>query len=205
MKTQLLIERLTPNEANMVMEASNAAIKDMWLKGIFMQSELRNRNGRIYPLHELTNAVAQLNEQIKANNGVLGENGHPENLHIDMMNASHVITEVYMSGNDAIGKCKLLNTPAGLVAQEIYKAGIRPAVSSRGAGNVSSDGIVEGFAIVTVDLVSQNSAPGANPDIVYEALQNKTILTLAEQLQADIAAQKYFKAEILSFIKEYFK
>lgn len=200
MKTELLIEHLLPNEANLIVEAS-ATDKSMYLKGIFMQAELKNRNGRIYPLHEMVNAVALLNEQIKTNNGVLGENGHPETLVIDMMRASHVIEAVHMEGSNAIGKCKLLNTPAGLIAQEVYKNGIKPAVSSRGTGSVNSDGLVEGFSVLTVDLVTQNSAYGANPDLVYEAMQSKKIMTLAEQVQQDVDAQKYFKKEILSFIK----
>lgn len=198
-----LIERLTPNEANLVMETSRSSPdKSMWLHGIVMQAELKNRNGRLYPLNEMVNAVTQLNEQIKANNGVVGELDHPETLSINYKNASHIITELKMDGNNVIGKCKLLNTPAGLVAQEIYKNGIRPAVSSRGAGSVTSEGIVEGFSLITIDIVATNSAPGANPFTVYESVQGRKVLTLAEQLQQDPAAQKYFKKEILNLIKE---
>lgn len=203
MKTQLLIERLSPNEANMLVEASNNQDKNMWLSGIVMQAELKNRNGRIYPLTEMLNAVTQLNEQIKANNGVVGELDHPESLSINYKNASHIITELKMSGNNVLGKCKLLNTPPGLVAQEVYKNGIRPCVSSRGAGNVTSEGIVEGFNLITIDIVATNSAPGANPSTMYESLQGRKVLTLAEQLQHDPAAQKFFKKEILKFIRDY--
>lgn len=202
-----LIERLTPNEANLIMETSRSAAateKYMWLHGIVMQAELKNRNGRLYPLTEMVNAVAQLNEQIRANNGIVGELDHPETLSINYKNASHIITELKMDGNNVIGKCKLLNTPPGLVAQEIYKNGIRPAVSSRGAGSVTSEGIVEGFNLITIDIVATNSAPGANPSAVYESTQGRKVLTLAEQMQQDPAAQKYFKKEIVKLIKQMF-
>jgi len=215
MKTQLLIERLEAHEANIVIEntpinvldelienAIDKHVKSMCLKGVFMQAELRNRNGRTYPLTEMINAVAQINEQIAANNGVLGELDHPESLSISTRNASHVITEIKMDGNNAIGKARLLNTPAGLIAQEIYKSGIRPAVSSRGAGSVNEHGIVEGFNLITVDIVATNSAPGANPSTMYESLQGRKVLTLAEAVQQDKAAQKFFKKEINKFIRD---
>lgn len=203
-KMKVLTEMLLPNEANMIFEASQTT-KDMWLKGIFMQAELRNRNQRVYPLSELTNAVAALNAQIKAGGGVLGENGHPDNLTIDMMRASHVITECYMDGNNAIGKCKLIDTPAGNIAKVVYREGVRPAVSSRGAGNVDSEGIVEGFSLLTVDLVTQNSAPGANPDLIYEAMQSKKVMTLEECMRHDPAAQKYFVESVKELLAKILK
>jgi hypothetical protein len=199
-----LQEMLLPTEHNMLFEASQAT-KDMWLKGIFMQAELRNRNGRVYPLPELTNAVAHLNTQIKEGGGVLGENGHPDNLTIDMMRVSHVITECYMDGNNAIGKLKLINTPAGNVAKIVYAEGVRPAVSSRGAGNVDTSGIVESFALLTVDLVTQNSAPGANPDLIYEALQSSKIMTLEECARHDKDAQKFFAEEVMKVVRNILK
>jgi hypothetical protein len=108
-----------------------------------------------------------------------------------------------MSGNNAYGKAKLLNTPMGLIAQELFRSGVKLGVSSRGAGNVNESGDVQGFQFVTYDIVITPSAPGAKPGMVYEALMNQThrpVLTLAEQLKHDPAAQKYLKAEILKFI-----
>lgn len=206
MKTQLLIERLSPNEANMITEASVQG-KDIWLKGVFMQAEMKNRNGRVYPLSEMVSALATVNKQIQENNGIFGELDHPETLTINLKNISHVITELKMDGNNVIGKAKLLETPMGLIAKELVKSGVRTGVSSRGAGNVSHDGIVEGFNLITVDIVATPSAPGATPNSVYEALQTKTgvkVLTLAEQLQHSADAQKFFKKEISKFIRETF-
>ena len=206
MKTQLLIEKLSPNEANMITEAS-AQGKDVWLKGIFMQAEIKNRNGRIYPLTEMVSAVGQLTKQIQENNGVFGELDHPETLTINLKNISHVITEMRLDGHNVIGKAKLLDTPMGLIGKELIKSGVRTGVSSRGAGNVNSDGIVEGFTVITVDIVATPSAMGATPSSVYESLQSKTgikVLTLAEQIQHDKNAQKYFKKEFEKFLRETF-
>ncbi len=204
MKTQLLVERLLPNEANIITESSNDG-KDVWLKGIFMQATVKNRNGRIYPLNEMSQAVANLNAQILENNGVLGELDHPETLTINYKNVCHIIKEAYMDGSNVICKSQLLDTPMGDIAKATFKAGYRPAVSSRGAGNVNSDGIVEGYQIITVDLVVTPSATGARPIVMSEALdstQGKIVKTLAEQLREDDSAQKYFEKEIKKFLRE---
>ena len=203
MTMQLLTEHLLPNEANLIVESSKDS-KNMYLKGIFMQAELKNRNGRIYPLSEMVNAVASVQEGIK-NNSFLGCLDHPETLTVQLAQVSHLITELKMNGNNAVGTMKILNTPSGLILAELYKGGVRPAVSSRGAGNVNGEGLVEGFNLIAIDAVAHNSAHGANPAVVYEAMQHKIITTLAEQVQQDPDAQKFFKAEILKFIKSIHK
>lgn len=199
----LLIEELNPTEARIISESSTDG-KSMWLNGICMQSTIKNRNGRNYPLGEISNAVNTAAQCIKENNGIFGELDHPQSLNINSDRISHVITEMWMHGNDAYGKAKLLNTPMGLIAQELLKSGVKIGVSSRGAGNVNESGDVQGFQFITYDIVITPSAPGAKPGLVYEALQhqkNQKVLTLAEQLKHDSDAQKYFKKEILNFIK----
>src|SRR5665213_2566760 len=118
MKTELLIEHLLPNEANLIVEASRDN-KSMYLKGILMQAELKNRNGRIYPLTEMVNAVTSVQESIK-NNAFMGECDHPETLSVALSRVSHLITELHMVGNNAVGTFKILNTPCGLILQELY-------------------------------------------------------------------------------------
>jgi hypothetical protein len=204
MKTQALIEHLNPEEVCMISESTNEG-KTLWIKGVFMQAEQKNRNGRIYPLTEMTNALGTINKYITENNGLLGELDHPDNLIINQHNASHVITELYIDGNNVMGKAKIIDTPSGRIAKAIIESGVRTGVSSRGAGTVNNQGIVEGFQIVTVDLVANPSAPGATPTSVYESLQTKQgrkVMTLSEQLQEDASAQKYFKKEMLKFIRE---
>lgn len=183
---------------------STSTGKDMYINGIFMQAETRNRNQRIYPHSEILNAVNHASGLIKESNGIFGELDHPNNLSIDPRNISHVILELKMQGNDAYGKAKLLNTPAGLIAKELFNSGVKVGVSSRGAGEVMEEGIVRGFQFITVDIVITPSAQNATPTAVMEGVEQarngKRIMSLAEALQHDTDAQKYFKKEILSWL-----
>lgn len=200
----LLVEELQPIECNIIQESSNDS-KSMWLNGICMQSSIKNRNGRNYPLSEISTAVNAAVQRIKESGGIFGELDHPQTLTINSDRISHVITEMWMHGNDAYGKAKLLNTPMGLIAQELLKSGVKIGVSSRGAGNVNESGDVNGFQFITYDIVITPSAPNAYPGMVYESLERarngKQILTLAEQVRQDPEAQKYFKQEIMKFLE----
>lgn len=205
MKTQILVEELNPTEANIV-ESTSPDGRDCWLSGVFMQADIQNRNGRKYPLNEISTAVKSANDRIIESNGIFGELDHPQSLNINLDRISHVITEMSMSGSNAIGKAKLLNTPMGQIAKELVKSGVRLGVSSRGAGTVAESGGVEGFQFVTVDIVAQPSAPGAIPDAVYESLlssvHGQEVLSLAEQVRQDPKAQKYFVKEFTKFLEE---
>ena len=203
-----LIESVQPSVANIVCE-SNAADKNMWLSGIFMQAAQPNRNKRIYPLSEMTSAVKNANDVIKENGGIFGELDHPENLTVNMDRISHVITELQVNGNDVIGRAKILRTPMGLIAEELGRSGARYGISSRGAGNVGSNGEVSGYVFITADLVATPSAHGAYPRPVYEGLMNsregEQVLSLAESMQHDLSAQKHFKKSILKFMDNVFE
>jgi hypothetical protein len=200
----VLTESLLPAEANLIRESSSDN-KTMWLNGICMQSTVKNRNGRIYSKKDIAEAVATAMAIIKEDNGIFGELDHPQTLNINSDRVSHAITEMWMVGNDAYGKAKLLNTPCGLIGQELLKSGVRMGVSSRGAGQVNESGEVTGFFFKTYDLVITPSAQSAYPKMMYESLDSKQgsrVLSLAESLQRDDAAQKYFKKEIMKFINE---
>lgn len=203
-KNIILVEHVLPAEGNIVTESINEG-KDVFLKGVMMQAEVFNRNKRKYRLDELTEAVAIANGQIQSHGGIFGELDHPQGITINMDRISHVITEMHMNGNDAVGTCKLLNTPMGLIAKELANSGCRYGVSSRGMGRVDeSTGEVRGFALVTVDLVATPSAPGAMPLPVYESLQQdikgQRVLTIAEAIREDEDAQKHFKKAIREFM-----
>jgi hypothetical protein len=174
---------------------------DLYLKGIMMQAAIKNGNGRNYPLEEISKAVESAKEKIKSGHFILGELNHPDTLTINLANVSHCITECGMSGNNAMGKMKLLNTPSGNIAKALIDGGVKLGVSSRGTGNVNESGNVSDFAFVTVDIVSQPSAPDAYPDVVTEAMGSKRVLTLAEAVVHDPKAQKYFKREVLALIE----
>jgi hypothetical protein len=174
---------------------------DLFLKGIMMQAELVNGNGRKYPLDEITRAVESAKEKINKGHFILGELNHPDTLSINLANVSHCITEVSMDGNNAVGKMKLLNTPSGNIAQALIAGGVRLGVSSRGTGNVNEGSVVSDFSFVTVDIVSQPSAPEAYPNVVHEAMGSKKIMSLAEAVVHDKKAQAYFKKEIAALIE----
>lgn len=204
MKAQILVEELAPSVCKLVTESSEDG-KDAWLNGIFMQADIKNKNGRNYPLSEISMAVENANKVIAETNGIFGELDHPQSLTINLDRISHVITEMRMDGNNAVGRAKLLGTPMGNIAKELVNSGVSLGVSSRGAGSVTESGGVSGFQFVTVDIVAQPSAPGAYPSAVYESLNmarnGELILNLAESVRQDPKAQKYLKEEILNWLK----
>jgi len=208
-KAQILIEELLPSVSNLIIseDASGGnASKTCWLAGTFMQAEISNRNGRNYPLSEIAKACESAQATIKEANGIFGELDHPQSLQINLDRISHVITDLHMQGNNAVGKAKILPTPMGSIARTLIESGTRIGVSSRGAGTVGANGLVEGFNLVTVDLVAVPSAPGAMPNSIYESLQQsiygKEILSLSHHVKHDPKAQEYLKKEIQKFLAE---
>ena len=204
----ILRETLTFEQAKIVTESSKDG-KDLYLKGICIQGDVKNANDRVYPLHEITNAVKAVNEQIKSGYSVLGEVDHPEDLQVNLDRVSHMITEMWMEGTDGYGKMKILPTPMGNIVKTMIESGVKLGVSSRGSGNVNeSNGSVSEFEIVTVDMVAQPSAPNAYPTPIYEGLMNMQgghqILENARGYGAaqDKRVQKYLKESVTRFIKD---
>lgn len=195
---KLLQEYLNPQVANLTEMKRIGG--DMFLSGIMMQAALRNGNGRVYPVNEISKAVEECQAKIAKGQYIMGELNHPDTLSINLANVSHAITEIRMENNNAIGKMKLLNTPSGQIAKAIIEGGVRLGVSSRGTGNVNESGDVSDFSFVTMDIVSTPSAPEAFPDVVTEALGSKKVMTLAEAVVHDEKAQAYFKKEISALI-----
>lgn len=199
MNQQILIEHFSPSQAQLV--ESRDSQKNLYLAGRMMAAEQENLNKRIYPKAQIESAVGLINQKIKEGAYVMGELNHPDNLSIDLKNVSHIITEAWMDGDNAIGKCKILNTPSGLIVKNLIEGGVKLGVSSRGTGNVTNEGIVEDFSFVTLDIVAQPSGPGCYPDAIRESVENPKIMSLAEAVAVDPKAQKYFKAEIVKFIE----
>jgi len=194
--------------SNIITEATEEG-KNLYIKGVFMESEKKNRNGRQYLRSEIEKAVQKVNEAAKGH-PILGELDHPSTLEVRLENVSHQIVEMYMQGDDAIGKALILPTPKGQIARSLIEAGVPLGVSSRGSGSVNeSTGIVEGFDLVTVDIVANPSAINAYPESVYEHLEfykrGEMLESLAEAVVHDEAAQKYFKREMLKFIEDLFQ
>ena len=205
MKTTLS-EHLSFDQAKIVLERDEGSDgkKSLHLNGICIQGDIRNANQRVYSSEEIGRAVKTLNEQIAGGYSVLGEVDHPQDLKINLDRVSHMITKMWMDGPNGYGKLKILPTPMGQLIQSMLEAGVKLGVSSRGSGEVDSGGKVQGFEIITVDIVAQPSAPGAYPTPVYEHLINNTggykAYQLAQEVQGDPKAQKYLAESLKKII-----
>lgn len=150
-------------ELEYIVEEKDAA-KNTYIRGIFMQSETQNKNGRIYRKPILEKEL-QRYQQIIDEKRSLGELGHPPNPSINLNQVSHLITELNWEGKNIIGTAKILETPMGKIAKNFIDEGIRLGVSSRGLGSLKEvNGINEvqdDFHLVTVDIVADPSAPDA--------------------------------------------
>lgn len=208
MSSRYLRENLNFNDAHVVVESVQGdSGKSFYMKGIFIQGDVRNANERIYPVAEIERAVSQLNEQIKTGNTVLGEVDHPDDLKINLDRVSHMIESMWVDGPNGFGKLKVLPTPMGDVISKMLGAGVKLGVSSRGSGNVDEmSGKVSDFEIVTVDIVAQPSAPNAYPKAIYESLINMPHgHRLIEALKGDrqsATVQRYLQTEVVRLIKD---
>ena len=204
-----LYEFLSFDKAHVqLLEEDNKATggKDLCMKGIFIQGDIRNQNQRVYPMREIAKAVNTVTEKLSSGQSVMGELDHPEELSINLDRVSHLITEMWMEGADGYGKLKIIPTPMGNIIKTLLQSGAKLGVSSRGSGNVGDDGAVSEFEIVTVDIVAQPSAPNAYPRTVYESLMNmkggSRIITTAREALNEAAAQRQIVKDLQRFIQE---
>ena len=201
-----LKEHLNFNTAGMVVEKAEGS-KDLYMKGICIQGGVKNANERVYPVNEIETAVDTQNEQISGGYSVLGEVDHPDDLKINLDRVSHMIENMWMDGPNGCGKLKVLPTPMGQLVQTMLESGVKLGVSSRGSGNVNEgDGKVSDFEIITVDIVSQPSAPNAYPTAIYEGLMNMkgghALLNNIKSGGNEKSVQRYLKSEVLKLINE---
>ncbi len=201
-----LAEHLSYDQAKIVLESEEGkdGRKSLHLNGICIQGDIRNANQRVYSSQEIGRAVKTLNEQIAGGYSVLGEVDHPQDLKINLDRVSHMITKMWMDGPNGYGKLKILPTPMGQLVQTMLESGVKLGVSSRGSGEVDGNGNVQGFEIITVDVVAQPSAPGAYPTPVYEHLMNNTggyqAFRIAQEVKGDPQAQKYLAESLKRII-----
>ena len=181
--------------------------KSLFIEGVFLQSEMKNRNGRMYPKQTLMREVNRYNENFVEKGRALGELGHPDGPTVNLDRVSHKIVSLKESGNNFIGKAKILSTPMGKIASNLLGEGVKLGVSSRGVGslNKTNEGysvVGEDFTLATAaDIVADPSAPDAFVDgimegkewvwdggIIRERLASKTykrINTLVDQRKLD--------------------
>ena len=154
--------------------------KSTYIKGIFLQSEITNRNGRMYKFDTLNREVTKYNEEFTNKGRALGELGHPEGPTLNLDRVSHKIVELYPEGTNFMGKAKLMDTPMGKIAKSLLEEGVQLGVSSRGLGSIKREGntqvVADDFMLSTAaDIVAPPSAPDAFVEGIYEGREWVTV------------------------------
>ena len=169
-----LITETVENVELIIETDSKTGNKNHYIKGIFMQAEQKNRNGRIYPINVLRNEVKRYGDTYVKNNRAFGELGHPDGPTINLERVSHMITSLEEDGNNNfIGKAKVMNTPNGNIVKSLIDEGAKLGVSSRGMGSLKSQGgtnmVQDDFYLATAaDIVADPSAPNAFVEGIME-------------------------------------
>ena len=176
------------NEVEYIVEGKN---KQQYIKGIFMQSDIQNQNGRIYPYNVLKKQVKEFNEKFVKQDRALGELGHPSGPSVNLDRVSHIITELQEDGKNFIGKAKIIDTPNGKIVKNLLESGVRLGVSSRGLGSIKTnkEGVNEvqdDFVLSTVDIVSDPSAPDAFVNGIMEGREFSSTGILEYHIQKEI-------------------
>lgn len=178
--------------------------KNYFIEGIFMQGDIKNRNGRIYPSAVLEKEMNRYNKDFIETKRALGELGHPEGPSINGDRVSHLITEMNKDGSNFVGKAKILGTPMGNIVKEFMDEGVKIGVSTRGLGSVkpTKSGIMEvqdDFHLATVDIVTDPSGPNCfvngimeNTEYYYDIAsgnwlpQQESVEEVIEEIQQEI-------------------
>ena len=151
----------------------NDGRKNHYIQGVFLQGEIKNRNGRVYPIDILEREVGRYTTENISKNRALGELGHPEGPTVNLDRASHKIESLVREGNNYIGKAKLLDTPMGQIAKSLLDEGVSLGVSSRGVGSLREMGganyVRDDYQLATAaDIVADPSAPDAFVEGIME-------------------------------------
>jgi hypothetical protein len=159
-----LITEVFDEDCEVLTEATEGGKKNYFIEGIFMQGDIKNRNGRIYPSQILESEMNRYNKDFIQTKRALGELGHPDSPQINGDRVSHLITEMKRDGSNFVGKAKILGTPMGEIVKTFIDEGVKVGVSTRGLGSVkpTKEGIMEvqnDFHLATVDVVTDPSGP----------------------------------------------
>jgi len=171
---KLILEQ-QDSDIQVITEAKQNGKKDVFIEGIFMMADSKNRNGRIYETKILQPAVEKyVEEQVKTGRAV-GELNHPEGPTINLDKVSHLITDLRFEDNNVIGKAKILDTPMGQIVKGLLEGGVKLGVSSRGMGSLEERNgvnyVKDDFQLATVDIVQDPSAPSAFVNGIMEGVE----------------------------------
>ena len=171
---KLITEQI--EEVKFLTEDNNGK-KTHYIQGVFLQGEIKNRNGRVYPIDILEREVGRYTTENISKNRALGELGHPEGPTVNLDRASHKIESLVREGNNYIGKAKLLDTPMGQIAKSLLDEGVSLGVSSRGVGSLREMGganyVRDDYQLATAaDIVADPSAPDAFVEGIMEGKES---------------------------------
>ena len=189
--------------------------KSHFIEGVFLQGEIKNRNGRMYPISTLQREAVNYNKKYIEKGRALGELGHPDGPTINLDRVSHLITSLKQEGNNYIGKARLLDTPMGNIAKNLIDEGVKLGVSSRGLGTIRErDGVkvvMDDFMLATAaDIVADPSAPDAFVNGIMEgkewiynngSVQEQTVEQIKKRI--DNAALNQMEEVKLSAFSQY--
>ena len=188
-----------------IVEANENGKKDYFIEGVFMQSEIKNRNGRVYPKEVMQKEVNRYVKEFVEQDRAFGELGHPEGPTINLDKVSHLITKLEEDGNNYVGRAKILSTPNGMIVRNLIDDGAKLGVSSRGLGSLEQKGgsqvVKDDFQLATAgDIVADPSAPEAFVNGIMEGVEwiyQNGRLTAQEidEMQTEIKSEKSNKLE----------
>ena len=168
-----LICEVNEQDVEYITEAKENGQKDYKIKGVFMQGEIKNRNGRVYPMQVLDEQVKKYTDNYVNQNRAYGELGHPSGPTINLERVSHMITDLSKEGNNYIGEAKIMDTPYGKIVKNLMDEGAKLGVSSRGMGSLKQNGnsqvVQKDYHLATAaDIVADPSAPDAFVEGIME-------------------------------------
>ena len=199
-----LIAEFNENIAPIITESTNGK-KDYFIEGVFMQADIKNRNGRVYPKEIMEKEVDRYNKEFVEKQRAFGELGHPEGPTINLDKVSHLIQSLTLEGSNYVGKAKILSTPNGEIVKALINDGAKLGVSSRGLGSLEQKGgaqyVKSDFQLATAgDIVADPSAPEAFVEGIMEGVEwvyQNGILTAVqlESMQKELKTAKLNKLE----------
>jgi hypothetical protein len=212
--TLKLISEHIEQDTEYLIEEDKEGNKNYKIKGIFMQADIKNRNGRIYPMEILQKEVKRYNKEYITQKRAFGELGHPDGPTVNLERASHMITNLYPDGKNFIGEAKVLSTPMGEIVKSLMKDGAKLGVSSRGMGSLDQKNganyVRNDFYLATAaDIVADPSAPNAFVEGIMEGkewvwnnglIREADIAKMKDNIEENHAKRNH-KADALEFAK----
>ena len=173
-----LITEMIDTDVQFITEAKEDGGKNYFIEGVFMQGEIKNRNGRMYPIGTLLKEVKRYNKEYVEQNRAYGELGHPQGPTINLERVSHMVKELHQDGNNIMGRAKIMTeTPMGKIVKNLMDEGAKLGVSSRGMGTLKQDRdgtnvVSSDFQLaIAADIVADPSAPDAFVEGVMEGVE----------------------------------